>query len=108
MIEAFPGKPLYATDEYDKRTVRLDVDSHGYLSNLTYFIEKGEFSSICDSQGNIYVADGDIYVFNKDGIQTGMIHIPERPSTIAFGGKDKNTLFVTGRSALYSVDLTKK
>jgi hypothetical protein len=108
LIEAFPGKPLYASDEYDKRTVRLDVDSHGYLSNLTCFIEKGEFSSIADNQGNVYVADGDVYIFDKDGKQTGMINIPERPSTIAFGGKDKKTLFVTGRSSFYSVNINSK
>jgi hypothetical protein len=108
LIEAFPGKPLYAADEYDKRTVRLDVDPQGYLSSLSYFVEKGEFSSIPDQDGNVYVADGDVYLFDKEGRQTGMIKIPERPSGIIFGGKDKKTLFVTGRSALYSVSMEKK
>jgi hypothetical protein len=107
LIEAFPGKPLYATDEYDKRTVSLDVDPQGYLSSLSYFVEKGEFSSIPDQDGNVYVADGDVYLFDKEGRQTGMIKIPERPSGIAFGGKDKKTLFVTGRSAFYSVTIEK-
>jgi hypothetical protein len=107
LIEAFPGKPIYASDEYDKRTVKLDVDSNGYLSNLTYFAEKGEFSSITDKSGNVYVADGDVYIFNKEGKQTGVIQIPERPSTLAFGEKDKMTLFITGRSALYSVSIRK-
>jgi hypothetical protein len=105
LIEAFPGKPLYASDEYDKRTVRLDVDNQGYLSNLRYLIEKGEFSSISDSEGNIYVADGDVYIFDKGGKQTGMIRIPERPSTLTIGGKNHETLFVTGRSALYAIEL---
>lgn len=108
LSEAFPGKQVYASNEYDKRTVRFDVDSSGYLSNLIHFVEKGEFCSLPDKQGNVYVADGDVFVFDKDGKQTGMIRIPERPNTIAFGGKDKNTLFVTGRSALYSVDIRKK
>jgi hypothetical protein len=39
------------------------------------------------------------------GNQTGIIRIPERPSTLAFGGKDKKTLFITGRTALYSVEV---
>ena len=103
LIEAYPGKPLYASDEYDKRTVKLDVDQHGYLSNLEAFTEKGEFSSIPDQAGNVYVADGDLFMFDSNGKQTGMIHIPERPSTLVFGGKDHKTLFVTGRSAFYSV-----
>jgi hypothetical protein len=108
LIEAFPGKILYASDEYDKRTVRLEVDSHGYLSNLTYFAEKGEFCSTQDNQGNVYIADGDIYIFDKEGKQTGMIQIPERPSTLVFGGKDRKTLFVTGRSSFYSVNINSR
>ncbi len=105
--EAFPGRTLYASDEYDKRTVRMDVDSQGYLSNLKYFAEKGEFSAIPDDKGNVYIADGDIYIYNSAGKQTGMIRIPERPSTLAIGGPDKKTLFITSRSALFSVPLNR-
>ena len=104
LIEAFPRKPLYASDEYNKRTVRLDVDAQGYLSNLTYFAEKGEFNAINDAMGNVFVADGDVYTFDAKSQQTGIIHIPERPTSLAFGGKDKTTLFVTGRSGFYSVN----
>ena len=105
LVEAFPGKPLYASDEYDKRTVKLKVDSKGYLSDLQYFAEKGEFSSIPDNQGNVYVADGEIYIFDKDGKQKGFINIPERPSTIVFGEKEGKTLFITGRNALYKIEI---
>ncbi|MBK8883156.1 MAG: SMP-30/gluconolactonase/LRE family protein [Bacteroidales bacterium] len=103
LVEAVPGMPLYACDEYDKRTVRLDVDSGGYLSNLTYFAEKGEFVSIPDKEGNVLIADGDLYFYDKAGNQKTMIRIPERPSGLAFGGKERSTLFVTGRSSLYSI-----
>jgi len=103
LTEAFPGKPVYAVDEYDKRTVKFNVDRKGYISELHYFAEKGEFSSVPDNQGNVYVADGEIYVFNNDGNLSGMINVPERPSTVVFGGKDGNTLFITGRSALYRI-----
>jgi Pectate lyase superfamily protein/SMP-30/Gluconolactonase/LRE-like region len=105
LVEAFPGMPLYASDEYDKRTVRFNVDSKGYLSDLKYFAEKGEFSAVPDNQGNVYVADGEVYVFNKDGKQTGLIRVPERPSSIVFGGKDDKTLFITGKSALYRTEI---
>lgn len=46
---------------------------------------------------------GEIYVFDKDGKKKGMIRVPERPSTLQFGGKDGNTLFVTGRSKFFGV-----
>ncbi|MES3017812.1 MAG: glycosyl hydrolase family 28-related protein [Bacteroidota bacterium] len=84
LIEAFPGKPLFATDEYLKRTVRFNVGSEGYLSDPKIFAEKDEFSSTTDSDGNVYVADGQIYGYNSEGKQIGEIELPERPSTIVF------------------------
>ena len=103
LLEAYPGKSFYASDEYDKRMVKTDVAQDGTLSNLSYFAERGEFGSAVDSEGNVYVADGQIYVYDKTGKEISMIEVPERPTTIQFGGKDGNTLFITGRSALYSV-----
>lgn len=104
LSEAFPGKPLYVADEYDKRTVRLITDSNGNLSDLKYFAEKGEFSSVPDKDGNVYIADGEIYVYSPDGKQVNLINIPERPSTIVFGGKDHKELFATGRSGFYRIN----
>jgi hypothetical protein len=103
LAEAFPGKKVYICNEYDKRTVVLDVDKDGNLSGLSRFAEKGEFSAVQSSNGDVYISDGEVYIFDKDGRQKGMIHIPERPNTIAFGGKDRNVLFVTGRETFYIV-----
>ncbi|WP_353717847.1 hypothetical protein [Dyadobacter sp. 676] len=47
----------------------------------------------------MYIADGQIYVFDPSGRETGMIETPERPSTISVVG---NTLFITGRNGLYA------
>lgn len=107
MVEAFPGKPLYSSDEYDKRTVRLNVSPEGYLSDLTYFTEMGEFNSAVDANGNVYVVDGQVYIFNKEGKRIGEIEVPERPVTICFGGKDSKTLFITTNTSLYSVAMKK-
>jgi len=103
LLEAWPGKVFYATDEYDKRIVRMHVAADGTLSAPEYFVEWGEFGLATDNEGNVYVADGQILVFGKEGELKSRIDIPERSSTIQFGGKDKQTLFITGRSALYSV-----
>ena len=101
LVEAFPGKTLFAVDEYDKRTVKCKVDSQGYLSDLNYFAEKGEFSAVPDPQGNLWIADGDIYVFDANGKQIKWIRVPERPSTLAITRTDDNTVYFTGRKALY-------
>jgi len=105
LVEAFPGTPLYASDEYDKRVVKLAVSKEGYLSDLSYFVERGEFSTTVDKDGNLYVADGDIYVFDKTGKAIQEIKTPERPITITIGGKDSRTLFITTATSLYRYSL---
>ncbi|MBE9464387.1 glycosyl hydrolase family 28-related protein [Dyadobacter subterraneus] len=105
LVEGYPGKEIYATDEYIKRTVKLTVGQEGYLSNPQIFAERGEFCSAVDQDGNVYIADGQIYIYNKEGKLIGEIEVPERPATLTFGGENKNTLFITGRSAFYQVKI---
>lgn len=102
LVEGYPGKVLYGADEYLKRTVRFNVGPQGHLSEPRLFAEKGEFSSCVDSQGNVYIADGQVYVFDPSGKEINVIETPERPSTVTVAG---NTLFMTGRNALYAVKL---
>ncbi|SDG81165.1 Sugar lactone lactonase YvrE [Dyadobacter soli] len=102
LVEGYPGKVLYGADEYLKRTVRFNVGPQGHLTEPQLFAEKGEFSSAVDGQGNVYIADGQVYVFDPSGKETNMIETPERPSTLTVAG---NTLFITSRNALYAVKL---
>jgi sugar lactone lactonase YvrE len=102
LATGYPGKPIYLTDEYDKRTVRTNVSPEGYLSDLTYFAERGEFSSVADRSGHVYIADGEVYRYDPQGKQTGLIPTPERPTGITFG-KDQKTLYITGHHSLYEV-----
>ena len=104
LSEAFPNKPAYAADEYDKRTVKLDVDAQGNVSNLQYFVEKGEFGTATDSKGNVYIADGEIYVYDAQGKLLRTIKTPERPTSIVISSDDK-TLYITSAGSLYSKNL---
>jgi hypothetical protein len=104
LLPAYPGKLFYCSDEYDKRIVTCDVLEDGTLSDLKYHLEYGEFGLTLDRNGNLYVADGDILVFDKDGRRVSKIAVPERPSTIVFGGKDGKSLFVTGRKRVFVIN----
>ncbi|SEP02131.1 SMP-30/Gluconolaconase/LRE-like region-containing protein [Mucilaginibacter gossypiicola] len=103
LAAAYPGKPLYSSDEYDKRTVSTTVNKDGYLSDLKYFAERGEFASATDDKGNVYIADGQIYVYDSAGKQINVIKVPERPTGLAFGGVDNNTIYITSHNSLFSV-----
>ena len=100
---AVPGKAIYASDEISKRTVKMDVGSNGKLSNLKEILPRGETSTAVDKDGNLYVADGQIFVYDKNLKEINRINLTERPISIAFGGKDGNTLFITTLTSLYGV-----
>lgn len=100
---AVPGGVIYASDEISKRTVRMDVDSKGKLSNLIEILPHGETSTAVDKDGNLYVADGQIFVYDKNMNEINRFNMTERPISITFGGKDGNTLFVTTLTSLYGI-----
>lgn len=103
LLEAYPGKPFFAADEYNKRIISFTVNNDGSLSNSKIFINQGEYNVAVDGDGNIYVPDGEIYVYDKTGKLIDEIKVPERPATIAFGSPDKKTLYITARTSLYSI-----
>jgi sugar lactone lactonase YvrE len=103
IAEAIPGQPFYGTDEYGKRTARMQVEPDGTLTNLMHFTEQGDFGAVTDKNGNVYVIHGHVYVFNKNGECIRIIEVPERPASIVIGGKEGNMLFMAARSSLYRV-----
>jgi hypothetical protein len=57
---AVPGKPFYVTDESQLRTWVGDVNPDGSLRNFRLFAEQGGEGVTADSQGNVYIAAGQI------------------------------------------------
>jgi hypothetical protein len=100
---AVAGKPFFAIDEIPHRLVQMDVATGGRLSNLREIQPRGGYSTSVDKEGNLYVADGQIFVYDKNGREIKRINLPERPISITFGGKDGNTLFATTQNSLFSV-----
>jgi sugar lactone lactonase YvrE len=100
---AVPGEPFYITDESELRTWVADVNPDGSLKNFRLFAEQGGESVTTDSRGNVYVAAGQIYVYDPAGKLIDTIEVPERPIQLVFGGENNKTLFITARTSLYSV-----
>ena len=101
------GDEHLAASEEDDTVYRLKLDSLEHVT-ATEFAPRGGSSIVTDAAGNVYVAEGQLYIYNAAGKQIGMVEIPERPSSLAFGGADGKTLFMgpAVRSSLYRPPLT--
>jgi hypothetical protein len=100
---AIVGQPYYVSDESGEKIYVGSVNVDGTISNLRLFAERGGESVTVDDQGNVYIAAGQVFVYNPAGDLIDTIEIPERPSQLLFGGTDGSTLFVLARSSLYAV-----
>ena len=98
-----PGQTFYVTDEAGITTWAASVNPDGSLTGFRLFAENGGEGVAVDSLGNVYIAAGQIYVYNSAGHLIGFIEVPERPLQLVFGGPDRRTLFVPARTSLYSV-----
>ena len=103
LVKAVPGKPFYVTNESEQRTYTGTMNPDGTLSSLRPFAEQGGESLTQDSEGNVYLAAGQVFVYNSSGKPIDTIPVPERPLDLVFGGKDRRTLFILTQSSLYAV-----
>jgi gluconolactonase len=97
------GKVLYVTDHGAKKTYMYDINSDGTLSNKTLFTSRGSDGMTIDNEGNIYLTENSVLVYDSAGNRIEEISIPERPTNVCFGGTDRHTLFITARSSFHSI-----
>jgi len=102
------GKKLYVADHGGKKTFVYDINKDGTLSNKKLFAPEGSDGMTIDNQGNIYLTTDVVAVYNSKGEKIETVQIPETPANVTFGGKDKQTLFVTARTSLYSLRMRVK
>jgi Pectate lyase superfamily protein/SMP-30/Gluconolactonase/LRE-like region len=100
---ATAGQAVYLTDESDQTTWVGTLDADGGIDGMRIFAYRGGEGVAVDAQGNVYVAAGEIYVYDPSGREIETIDVPERPLQVAFGGSDGRTLFIPARTSLYSV-----
>jgi hypothetical protein len=98
-----PGVPFYVTSEADVATWRAVAGPDGNITTLEPFVEQGGEGVAVDAAGRVYVAAGDISVYDAAGRLMDTIAVPERPTGLVFGGPDGRTLFITARTSIYAV-----
>ncbi len=103
LAPVMPGRTFYICDENGEKTYAANVANDGAISGLKLFTERGGAAVTTDSKGNVYIAAGQVFVYNPQGEQIATIEVPERPLGLVFGGADGKTLFIPGRTSLYAI-----
>jgi hypothetical protein len=103
LAPAQAGQPFYVSDESGEKIYAATVEEDGTISKLKLFAEQGGESVTVDTKGNVYLAAGQVFVYDPAGELIDTIDVPERPSQLLFGGSDGSILFVLARSSLYAV-----
>jgi hypothetical protein len=102
-LTAAPGEHVYVSSESEDITYSAKVSADGTLGDLKPFAQRGGESVAVDDKGNVYVANGQIFVYSPDGRQIAQIDVPERPLQLVFGGADRKSLFILAHHALFVV-----
>jgi len=102
------GKTLYVSDINDGKIWKYDIQADGSLANKTFFAPEGSDGMTIDNQGNVYLSNKTVSVFDKTGKKIAAIEVPEMPSNLCFGGKKRNILFITARTSVYTLKMKVK
>jgi gluconolactonase len=98
------GRTLYVSDIGAKHTFRYDIADDGALTNKTHFCAMGSDGMTIDDEGNVYLTNKGVSVFDKDGQQIDHIDIKQPwTANVCFGGPDRHTLFITASKAVYTL-----
>jgi len=104
-LSATPGDRVYVSNSSEDVTYSGRVNADGTLVDLQVFADRGGEGVAADREGNVYVLNGQVFVYDKSGRATGRIDVPERPIALAFGGSDGRTLFLVSHHSLYAVGI---
>ena len=99
------GKTLYVADISAGRTYRYDIAPDGSVAGKTLAVDQGSDGMTLDHEGNLYLTGEGVGVFDQAGRQIERILVPDERWTanVSFGGKGRQTLFITASTGLYAV-----
>lgn len=99
-IQGKPGERVFLTNGSENRTYSGIVGKGGAVTGLKVFAERGGEGVARDAGGRVYVANGQIFVYDPDGRQIGRIDVPERPLQLVFA-PDGKRLYILTHHSLY-------
>jgi gluconolactonase len=102
------GKTLYVADINDRKIWKYTIQPDGTLSDRTFFAPEGSDGMTIDQQGNIYLTMGKVWVYSPQGELIAEIEVPEHPSNVCFGGEERDILFITARTSVYTLKMNTK
>ena len=104
-VAAKPGERVVLSNASEGRTYSGLVGDQGRVTDLKVAADRGGESVARDAAGNLYVANGQVFVYDPAGTLLRRIDVPERPLQLVIGGADGRTLFILAHHALYGVSL---
>lgn len=103
------GKTLYVADIGARKTWRYSIQPEGTLTDKKLFCEPGSDGMTIDDQGNVYITGQGVTVFDPSGQKIEHIEVAENwTGNICFGGKDRQTLFITASKGIYGLRMKVK
>ncbi|MBO0929735.1 SMP-30/gluconolactonase/LRE family protein [Fibrella aquatilis] len=100
------GKYLYVADIGASKTYKYQISPDGTLTNRQLFVNQGSDGMTLDNQGNVYLTGRGVTIYDPAGTKIGTIPVPSRwVGNICFGGKDRNTLFITASESVYTLQM---
>lgn len=103
------GQHLYVADIRDNKTYKYQIQPDGRLTNRQLYVNQGSDGMTLDNKGNLYLTGKGVTVYNPAGEKIEFIPVPSRwVGNICFGGKDRNTLFITASEAVYTLPMQVK
>ncbi len=104
-VMAKAGERVTVSNGSEARVYSGQVGPGGSLTGLKALTDRGGESVAVDARGRMFVANGQIFVYDADGQELGRIDTPERPLQLIFGGADRQTLFILTHHSLYSLSV---
>ncbi|MVN78303.1 SMP-30/gluconolactonase/LRE family protein [Hymenobacter sp. HMF4947] len=100
------GKLLYVADIGANKTYRYRIGAKGELTDRQLFVEQGSDGMTIDERGNIYLTGKGVTIYSPTGERLAHLDVPaEWTGNICFGGKDRQTLFITASEAIFTVPM---